>query len=357
LSEETFDLEGFYALVEAGGKERNALRQDLVRGLKDYYEMLYGYDRYGAETVFLLEERMAQPYIFGFGVHRILRDRRVSQSTKLAVSAVTIDRVRYGRDFGHPFGILGVLEFIAGAGQLLTEDLRYVLVTTAGEYGLFRGLEKPVMLSFMRGLVANSEMPAAERAFWAHSLIARHQDQAGTTELIRTVLDTDELPGDMRSELCLAWLYMRQPRLDVPIPVARNEPRSIFVAEHMPFWVTHVPSWSSPTMVRFGLASLPRFGADPTELVLTYIAYRDGTVDAIHTAVADIIAQWHRDIPETVVKTVIERGLAMQSSGSVRRRFYKLGTDLYGPQYLERATHDTAGSVRQWASRLLQKQA
>jgi len=48
----TFELADFCARVGATTKESNVLRQDLVRGLKDYYEALYGYDRYGAETIF-----------------------------------------------------------------------------------------------------------------------------------------------------------------------------------------------------------------------------------------------------------------------------------------------------------------
>src|SRR5579864_5335462 len=78
VDERPFDAAAFYARVGATAREQSALRQDLVRGLKDYFTHLYGYDRYGAETVFLVPERMGQPHTFGFALLRILHDRRLS---------------------------------------------------------------------------------------------------------------------------------------------------------------------------------------------------------------------------------------------------------------------------------------
>jgi hypothetical protein len=355
VDEEAFDPEAFYVLVEATAKERSALRQDLVRGLKEYYESLYGYDRYGGETIFLLEERMGQPYVFGFAVQRILHDRRITQRTKQAVAALTVDKIRYGSDFGLPFGIIDAVEFLASVDRLAVADLRYVLTATAGEYTPFRGMEKMAMVRFFRRMLSDEELPAEERAFWGHSLLARHQDEAGALELTRALVGALAIPGELRGELCLAWLYMRQPRLEVPAPVGHIDSRSTFVAEHMPFWVAHMPSWPSATMTRLGLASLPMFGGDPSELIQTYIMYRDGSMDAVHAAVADIIEEYHSSISEKTIKQVLEQGIGGPGSVPSRRRFYRLGTDLYGPEYLQRATHDTAGSVRQWASRLLQK--
>jgi len=78
LRQARFDFAVFCGSIGSIPKERNPLRQDLVRGLKDYFEATYGYDRYGAETVLLLPERMAQPYIYGYALVRLLHDRRLS---------------------------------------------------------------------------------------------------------------------------------------------------------------------------------------------------------------------------------------------------------------------------------------
>jgi hypothetical protein len=354
---ERFDPEAFYALVGATAKERAALRQDLVRGLKDYYETLYGYDRYGAETIFQLEDRMAQPYIFGFGASRILHDRRVSASTKASIAEHTIDVIQYGTDSGLPYGVFGAVHFLLTVRRISAVDVRYVLVATAGEYNPFRGMDRATMLNLFQRLVAFDALGVEERAFWAHSLLARHQDQAGAGDLCRALLDAADLPDAMRGELCLAWLYMRQPRIQVAPPPTGDDERSRFVGEHLPFWIAHVPSWPSNTMVELGLASLPRFGGDPAELIQTYIMYRDGWAEAIHAGVADIIELHGSTIPPQVLRSVIERGVSEPSSISSRRRFYRLGNELFGDEYLQRAAHDTAGSVRQWATRQLHKGA
>src|SRR5947209_6156122 len=140
----------FCTRVGATTKEANVLRQDLVRGLKDYYESLYGYDRYGAETIFMVPERMSQPYIFGFGSRRILHDRRVSLATKLATARLALDMVLYGSDSGIPFGFFGIVAFLATEHQLSEQDLRYALVVSAGEPAPSRGLEKSEYVDFFR---------------------------------------------------------------------------------------------------------------------------------------------------------------------------------------------------------------
>ena len=78
MEERPFDAAAFYARVGATPREQAALRQDVVRGLKDYFVHLYGYDRYGAETVFLVPEWMGHPYTFGFALLRLLHDRRIT---------------------------------------------------------------------------------------------------------------------------------------------------------------------------------------------------------------------------------------------------------------------------------------
>jgi hypothetical protein len=352
-----FDLADFCTRVQATPKESNVLRQDLVRGLKDYYESMYGYDRYGAETIFMVPERMSQPYIFGFACRRILHDRRISRGTKEATAALALDMVIYGNDGGVPFAFFGILAFLAAERRLSEQDLRYGLVVSAGEVAPFRGLEKVEYLEFFRTLLAFEEIPASERMFWSNSLIARHTDGQGGAELVNLLVGDEHFARADRYELCAAWLHFRQPRLQVNVPAANGSFRSEFIAEHMPFWIAHSPSWPLPTMVRLGLIWLARLGADPIQLCEEYITYGDAFSDQIRTSVADIIAEHHASMPDAQVKSVIEKGIAISGSSPIRRKFYGLGTTLFGPEYLERATCDSANSVRQWAAREKQKQA
>lgn len=351
-----FDFAVFCSGIGATVRERSPLRQDLVRGLKDYFEATYGYDRYGAETVLLLPERMSQPYVYGYALVRLLHDRRLSDRTKAGAVKLALDMIDYGADGGLPYGLYGGMYFLARHGELSTDDLRYGLVVSAGEPEPFRGTEKHECVHFFQMLVAHRDLPSGERCFWGHSLIARHRDQPGATELIDVLLGQADIPEEERRELCRAWINWRQPRLDVPIPSADIGFRSVFVAEHLPFWVAHAPSWPTWKMVHMGLIWMARLGDDPLQLAQTYIAYQGSGAEQIHGAVADIVAEHHASMPEADVKAVVEQGIAITGSSPTRRRFYRLGTDLYGNEYLTRATEDAANSVRQWAVRQLQKQ-
>ena len=352
----TFDLATLCAHMQATPKESNALRQDFVRGLKDYYEATYGYDRYGAETIFMVPERMSEPYIFGFACRRVLHDRRISSSTKIATAALGLDMVVYGSDGGIPYAFFGIVAFLAAEGHLSAQELRYSLVVSAGETGPFKGLEKSEYLQFFRYMLGYEETPPVERLFWSHSLIARHQEGLGTADLINLTLGDERFALEDRRELCTAWLRFRQPRFPVDVPGANGGFRSAFIAEHMPFWIAHSPSWPLPSMVRLALVWLPRLGSDPAALCEQYIGYSDTFADQIRSAIGDIIAESYGSMTTAQIKSIIEQGIAISGSSPVRRKFYGLGTAILGPEYLERAISDSASSVRQWAVRLKQRQ-
>lgn len=356
MGERVFDLGAFYARVAKTAKERAVLRQDLVRGLKDYFIAIYGYDRYGAETVFLVAERMSQPYVYGFALQRILHDRRLSETAKDTAAEIAVESISYGQEQGTPYGLFAALQVLASHNRLTTGDLRYVLVASAGEYHPFRGLDKQVTTGFFAALLAHEGMPAPERLLWAHSLITRHQDSAGGADLIKLLMTDEGFPAGDRLELCRAWVHFRQPRLTIDTAPPGTDPRAAFVAEHLPFWVAHSPSWPTASMVRMGLVWLARLGEDPVRLTETYIGYRAAYADQVHSAVADIVAEQRSAIPDAALRNIIEQGVAMSGSIVTRRKFYSLGNTIFGDAYLRRATEDTASSVRQWATRQLQSQ-
>jgi hypothetical protein len=357
LEERAFDLERFYSFVEAPARERSPLRQDIVRGLKDYYCRQFGYDVYGAETVLQVSEAMTHPFIYGFAASRILHDRRISDRTKIATAARLLDTIQYGQNQGLPFGLFTGLRFLMSRDQLPPEDLRYALVASAGEHNPFTGTEKSQIIDFISRLASLQALPPPERALWGHSLIERHGDGLGEGELVDRLLSEDTIPVNLRRELCWAWINFRQPRIEVEIPDSRGTRRGRFVLEHMPFWVTHTPSWPSLQMVRRSLVWLARLGEDPLHLAETYIDYHDSFADQVHAGVADILAEHSPSMPTGAVRRLVEHGIGMTGSVPTRRRFYRLGTELFGTQYLERASADTANSVRQWAVKQLQKQA
>ncbi|MGH2409950.1 MAG: hypothetical protein ACRDGS_06210 [Chloroflexota bacterium] len=353
MDERAFDLATFCDRVGATPKERSALRQDLVRGLKDYYESHYGYDRYGAETVFMVQERMGQPYIYGFGLLRVLRDRRITPEVKIAAAETALDVVEYGADMGIPFGFFEALRFLGAYQALSLADLRYALTVTAGEQNPLQGLDRAVTQGFFDVLLARTDLPETERLFWSHSLLARHPDLGGASALINLVMGNDDLSIVGRLELCHAWMYFRQPKLTVETPYGNGE-RGVFVSDHMGFWVAHMPSWPSAAMMKLALIWRARLGENPSKLAERYVHYRDTYAAYVLAGVADVLAEFHNEIPKVSLISVIEVGVEV-TTAVTRRRYYRLGAELLRGDYLERATRDTASSVRQWANLELQK--
>lgn len=351
-----FDIESFYARVDASARERSLLRQSLVRGLKDWYLHLYGYDRHGAETAFLLPERMSDPHVFGFAMLRILRDRRVSDATKVRVAEWTLEIAEFESDLGPPYGLVEALVFLTVRDLLPASDLRYALLISAVHENPFSGVDATTARRFMQHLVDRADIPPAERAFWAHTLLIRHREGMRAAPLIDVVLGSESLPGTLRTELCWAWINERQPRLEVPAPPADDSYKARFVADHLPFWVAHMRSWPNPPMVRRALLWLSRLGEDPVALAQVFLAASNPPDEQILGAVSDIIAEHHASMPSATVKELIDEGLRLPGSIPSRRRFYRLGAELLGAEYLEKAVDDSAGSVRQWAARQLQKE-
>jgi hypothetical protein len=154
---------------------------------------------------------------------------------------------------------------------------------------------------------------------------------------------------DLRLELCQAWTHFRQPRLAVDVPQADSSPRSLFVAENLPFWIAHSRSWPTKKMMLHGVFWLTRLGADPLETAHTYIAYRGVNQEQAHAAVAEILIEHATAMPSAEVKVIIEHGITLSGESGTRRRFFQLGTRMFGEEYLSRAGLDPANSVRQWA--------
>lgn len=347
-----FDLASYFRRLGATPNGARALRQDLVRGLKDYYIYLYGYDRYGAETIVFLSDRMARPFVYGFALQRIVHDRRLSDETKVNAVQYALDVADYGQDLGLPYGLLGGVLVLARFGCLDEADLRYALTLIAGATEPFRGLSREEFLEFTERLLADERLPQVERAAWAHTLVARHLGQSGAAALVDTVAGSDNLAVDIRRELCRAWAYLRQPRLDVEIPQATGTPRECFVAEHMPFWMAHLPSFPQSAMVRLGLVWSVRLGADPAELIFDVLTNDHVFADQVWSGVADILAENHDRMRGEDVRAIIAAGIRPPAPTGARRKFYRLGMELFGDEYRELAGRDSAGSVRRWAAKI-----
>ncbi|HEX8917523.1 MAG TPA: hypothetical protein VF898_03390 [Chloroflexota bacterium] len=350
-----FDLAAFYAEVGALPKEHAALRQNLVRGLKDFFRSIYGYDRYGAETIFLLHDHMNLAHAYGYGAVRIVRDRRIGHPTRVASAARALSLIDYGSDSGTPYGLTTLLLYLARQDRLPVEHLRLGLIACAGHPRPFEAMDKTEMAEFAT-MVANHEaIPATEKLFWMHSVICHHGDRPGAGELINVTLGSDTTSPEDRIELCRAWLHSRQPRLTVEIPDDQEDPHATFVADRLRFWVAHMPSRPGGRVVQLALIWLVRLSGQCEQVIDEFQAFNGPHAEQLRSAIADVLLEHHATMAPDLIIGTVDQGILNSTSGATRRKFYRVGMTLLGPEYLKRASSDTSGSVRQWAVRELTK--
>jgi hypothetical protein len=106
-----------------------------------------------------------------------------------------------------------------------------------------------------------------------------------------------------------------------------------------------------PTYVqRRAVLGLAQTGDDPLAVCQRFLASdrRDNT-GTLNQGVADVLREFHSQMPPDDVRALIERGLTLPQT-TTRKRFYALAAALYDPAVWERAQRDSAASVRAWAA-------
>ena len=101
-----FSFKRFCKRLRIPKGERSLVEDLFARGLEKYYYDLYGYDKYGPHPEFLINERMGEPYIFGYGAVQVLRHADISDDTKRRMAEYTLSIVRPRVEYGVPFPLL-----------------------------------------------------------------------------------------------------------------------------------------------------------------------------------------------------------------------------------------------------------
>jgi len=65
-----FSFRDFCRELRIPAKEQERISEAMAQGLEDYYLDVYGYHKYGKRPDFLINERMGEPLIFGYGAFR-----------------------------------------------------------------------------------------------------------------------------------------------------------------------------------------------------------------------------------------------------------------------------------------------
>ncbi|HEX6384671.1 MAG TPA: hypothetical protein VF177_08385 [Anaerolineae bacterium] len=395
---EPFNLAQFLAGREIPEKEHETIRRCLGIGLEKYYHDLYGYNKYGKRPEFLIEERMQEPYIFGYGALEVIQHKHISKPTKFKVCQHVLNTMNPDDEYGVPYGLLTLLGFLATENNLpIGAFLMSMLALEYGGVGMFRrppwteGATQEALIALADWIAAHGEMPESEKTWWIWRLTinCEYQPHLGKA-LADHWLDKPEISAEAKRELCwgwltndeevgtppLAWRLMAAHRLgdleqikqileeagidpeQAPLPGPEEMPPApdegtFGFLRHLlrgPRFIM-TPGY----LTRLAIPALVRFGEELEGVAETvWNEEQDYYADAKNNGVADAIEEFHDRLPAETLRRLIERGI-QHSRATTRKPFYALSTKFYGNEYLEQALKDNAGSIRTWARKKLKK--
>lgn len=408
----TFDLRKFFKRLDISQPEQAALTDCLTRGIKNYYRHIYGYDKYGQDVAWLIHERMYEPYIFGFGAVEVARQEALSLDTRLKVMDYTLQQTDATAEYGTPHGLPILLSFIAGVGALEASTFRMVMIAADFGNSLFDDWQMGEVRQLLDWLVAQVEMPPAERLWWLWHISINSEPAQMSRAIAECLLSHKVLLSASKRALCEAWLsdtaagqppaqweaiqallqgdvagYKRHVAEAGLPPIPDNElPPVDALTEDFDLALESLaadgddpddleaPALSlnllRKTLVgpmgmmvltpgplkRAAVVALPTLGVDPLVVCQQYLTAKrgDGYGPSLHQGVAEVISAHHTQMSPAEVRALVERGLTIGAMPT-RRIYYELGADLYGATFMERALQDNANSIRQWAARKLGK--
>ena len=394
----TFDLDQFFtALQIESDKEQARIRSCFATGLEVYYDYIYGYRKYGRKPEHLINQRMGEPYIFGFGMVEALRAKRgIKETSKLAICQYTLQTAVPEEEYGIPHGLIVLASYLAETGYLEADIFRAIMQMT----NLLRQwiwpwqIEEAVQLS--NWLIPQETIPDKEKMFWLWHLSMQLNEFAHMgKKLVHHWLDHPDLASDVKKALVQGWLdevrhlgtppapwrlmmaqttgnldeaekalkemeasrkeikevkaiIEEEANRDVLSKLFSRDPLYHFSPE---FGYLFTPNW----LQRIAVLALVRLGEDAWETAVLYLdSTRDYGAEALNMGVADIIAEYADAIPPEEIRELIEKGIQIPQV-STRKTFYRLSTRFYGTELLQKTAEDNAASIRNWGAKELKK--
>lgn len=393
-----FDIDRFFADLQIdGAKEQARIRSCFAKGLEVYYEHIYGYHKYGRKPEFLINERMGEPYIFGFGMVEVLHAKRgIKETTKLAICQYTLQTIVPEEEYGIPHGLIVLVSYLAETGYLSADIFRAAMQTTnLLRYWIWPWqIEEAIQLSDW--LIAQEAMPPQEKLFWLWHLSMQFDAIVHLgKKVVNHWLDHPDLANNIKKELVQGWLdsvrhlgippapwrlimaqtagnlaeaekalkemgasrqeikqvkaiIKEEASRDVLSKLFSNDPMYHFSPE---FGHLLTPNW----LKRIAVLALVKLGEDAWETAVLYLDMtRDYGGEAINMGVADIIAEYADTMPPEEIRELIEKGIQIPQT-TTRKTFYRLSTQFYGTELLEKTAEDNAASLRRWGAKELKK--
>ncbi|MGH2521853.1 MAG: hypothetical protein ACRDH2_05040, partial [Anaerolineales bacterium] len=252
-------------------------------------------------------------------------------------------------------------------------------------------------------LIAKTDLPDPERLWWLWHITMHSEPPHICKALAEWVLAHPALPAASKHALCEAWLadaWAGQPpaqwaamqallqgdaeafaahATSAGLPIPEGLPtRDAIEADYdfaldalldgegevdeAPLLSLHMlrkmligplgfVSITPSALKRAGVVALPRLGEDPLAVCQKYIATNSNYyADTFNLAVAELIRTYYTRMPQHEVRALVEHGLKV-GSAPVRKTYYQLGAEMYGEEFMARAAHDNARSVREWAAK------
>ncbi len=393
--EDIFDIEKFFAFLEIPTSEQQLVEKCLAKGLYKYYIDIYGYEKYGSDLTWLIEDRMYEPFIFGYGTAEIIKNKKVRAETKHKIIAYTLGTTSPAEEYGIPYGLDLILHYLAKENLLDTGTFNLIMLTLqANPHNSFDDMPTAGWIDLSEWIINCPEISTDETTWWIWQLSTKFERSlsfAQGRKVVEFWMNHPQLSSAAKLELCWAWLTDSQEIGSKPITrqlmdaqmvgdvkavkkllkELGAEPADIADAiRNMELIQSEVADpifdfallsslaefvWLPSWLKRLAVPFLAQLEEDPLEICLTLLDQsRDYKSEGINKGVADVISDYGAQFPPDTLRALIDKGLSIPQVAT-RKTFYQVSTQFYGNEYMLKTQSDNAASIRKWGQKKLQK--
>jgi hypothetical protein len=389
---EPFDFEEFVALLQIPPPQTEQILRSLTQGKNAYYQENYIGHNFTNEV--FIYNKMGVPYIFGYGLVAMLNNRHLSRLTKIKVCQYALDQIDPLDQEGIPHGLVNMLAFLAREGLLVMPVFGLLLFmldyTRRGLFSSYNWLEdlsnKSELVDLLTWLLNQGEMEEDELLwwFWRFSMMCGEVHHSWGKALAAVWMESEPVTAETKKQLYRAWLEDWDTAGSPPMAWQLTDAQSsgdvdtllelydqagitpsveeiAFLQEHAdevrsvveesPHFMRRQwnTAYTPPYFKRLAILELARLGQPVDQLIKRYWDSEPDT-EMVHQGVADVLAEFHEQLPAEILQTHVERGLNHRAFRT-RRPFFELSVQLYGDKYLGQALQDEAKSIRKWAKK------
>ena len=392
--EDVFNIEDFFVLLGIPKNEQKLVEKCLAKGLYNYYMDIYSYEKYGNNLTWLIEDRMYEPFIFGYGTTEIIKNKKITSETKNKIIAYTLSITTPDREYGIPHGLIHILHYLAIEELLDTGTFNLIMITLqTNPHTTFDDFPLAGWKDLSKWIINSSEISADETVWWIWQFstkFAKSLNYPQGSKIVEFWMNHPGISSEAKLELCWAWLTdskdvgskpiawqlmdaqmtgdvktvrkllkgLGVPPADIAGAIRNMEFIQSEIADpilNMSFMSSFadfvwLPSW----LKRLAVPFLVQLGEDPLDIcVILLDQSRDYMSEGINKGVADVLGLYGNQLPPDELRALIEKGLKIPQVGT-RKAFYQVSTQFYGNKYMQNTQTDNAASIRKWGKKKLE---